>query len=706
MGTQSRGVIQYDPETGSIIQFRFDPEDEGSLSFDRINILHEDVGGTLWIGTDGGGLNRFDQETHTFSRFRDERIHFTVILNIHEDSKGRFWIGTYNGGLHLFDRRTGLREVITEVDGLPHNAIKGIQEDGMGALWIGTQRGLVRFEPELHQFTHYSTADGLQDNHFNYMASCKGRNGRMYFGGANGFNLFYPQLIKDNPNSPPVVLTDCNVYDANLGEFLPATLANPINVAKELRLTYKQNDLTIGCAALCFSQPEKTTYAYRMVNDHPEWRTAGNLSQVSYTNLNPGTYRFEVKAANGDGFWSISPAALSIIIAPPFWQTIWFRILAAMIIAWVIYQVYRIQIRKIQQKRMVLEERVRIKTEAAAALEEAYTEVEQLRNRLQAENVYLQDELKITHNFENILTQDTQFKKVLISVEQVAETDTAVLILGESGTGKELLARAVHSIGKRSHRPLVKLNCAALPAGLIESELFGHEKGAFTGAVNRQTGRFELADGGSIFLDEVGEIPLELQPKLLRVLQEGEFERLGGSMTIHTDVRVIAATNCDLHQEVQAGNFREDLYYRLNVFPISIPPLRQRRDDIPLLVRHFLQHFSQLTGKEVTEISRDFMDTLQNYSWPGNVRELENIIERAVIVSPGPRLLLGDWFSADHTAGEPVMTLMDVEKQHIQRILEMTNWRVSGDKGAAKILQINSKTLESRMKKLGIRKPR
>ena len=336
----------------------------------------------------------------------------------------------------------------------------------------------------------------------------------------------------------------------------------------------------------------------------------------------------------------------------------------------------------------------------------ALEEVEQLKDRLEAENTYLQSEIKHEHNLEEIVTQSARFKRVLSAVEQVAGTDATVLILGESGTGKELLARAIHNISLRKHRPLVKINCAALPANLIESELFGHEKGAFTGAVGRKTGRFELADGGTIFLDEIGELPLELQSKLLRVLQEGEFERLGGTKTLSVNVRVIAATNRDLENEVEEGNFRADLFYRLNVFPIQSLPLRDRKEDIPLLVKHFTDKYGAQIGKKIRSIPKRVINSLQAYSWPGNIRELENVIERALILSPHDKLELGDWIpkKEDKKTSNRLVTLEEYERNYILKVLHDTMWRVSGDKGAAKILGMKPTTLESRMKKLGIRR--
>ena len=332
--------------------------------------------------------------------------------------------------------------------------------------------------------------------------------------------------------------------------------------------------------------------------------------------------------------------------------------------------------------------------------------MEQEKTRLQAQNQYLQEEIKLTYNFEEIISKSKNFQKVLQQIEQVASTDATVLILGESGTGKELIARAVHNISNRSKRPLVKVNCATLPANLIESELFGHEKGAFTGAMDRKTGRFELADGGTIFLDEIGELSVELQAKLLRVLQEGEFERLGNPKTMKVNVRVIAATNRNLQQAIEKKEFREDLYYRLNVFPIICPPLRERKEDIPLLVKHFCQKHEGKIGKKITNIPSNVMDALMAYDWPGNIRELENIIERALILSQNYILEYGEWVPLEKISESKGSSskLGDIEKEHIVEVLRKTRWKVSGDKGAAKILGLNPTTLEARMKKLGIKR--
>ncbi len=347
---------------------------------------------------------------------------------------------------------------------------------------------------------------------------------------------------------------------------------------------------------------------------------------------------------------------------------------------------------------------------AEKQLRDALTEVEALRNQLEADCTYLGEEIKLMHDYGNIIGESEVFKYVLFSLEQIAPTDTTVLILGESGTGKELIARALHSRSSRKERPLIKVDCAGLPANLIESELFGHEKGAFTGAVEKRIGRFELADGATIFLDEIGELPLVLQQKLLRVLQDGEFERLGSSQVRNTDVRVIAATNRNLKNDVSKGRFRDDLWYRLNVFPLSIPPLRERAEDIPLLVNWTIQRLQRRLGKHIKTVPSSVMDDLKAYPWPGNVRELENVIERAVIVTPGNMLqLAAPLESPTSTSGNPpdapIKTLSELEKDYILQVLRKTNWNISGKGGAAELLGLNSSTLRGRMRKHDIRRP-
>jgi len=350
----------------------------------------------------------------------------------------------------------------------------------------------------------------------------------------------------------------------------------------------------------------------------------------------------------------------------------------------------------------------------------AFKEIDALKDKLAVEKLYLEEEIRSEFNFEEIIGDSPALKRALTQVELAAPAATTVLILGETGTGKELIARAIHNLSPRRERTFVKINCAAIPSGLLESELFGHERGAFTGALNQKIGRFELADRGTIFLDEVGDIPLELQPKLLRVLQEQEFERLGSNRAQRVDVRIVAATNGDLSKLVAERAFRSDLYYRLNVFPIHIPPLRERREDVPLLVRYFVQKISRRLNKTVEYVPADAMDALANYSWPGNIRELENLIERAVLLSPGKelRVPLSELKSATLAAAgadpspasfpssaSSVSTLEEADRHHILRALRQTEWRIAGPKGAAALLGMKRTTLQARMRKLGIRRP-
>src|SRR5262245_2637940 len=333
----------------------------------------------------------------------------------------------------------------------------------------------------------------------------------------------------------------------------------------------------------------------------------------------------------------------------------------------------------------------------------AFQEIAELKERLAAEKVYLEDEIRTEYNFEEIIGQSPALKRALRQVETVAPTDSAVLISGETGTGKELIARAIHDLGRRRERTFVKLNCAAIPTGLLESELFGHERGAFTGAIAQRIGRFELADRGTLFLDEVGDIPLELQPKLLRVLQEQEFERLGSTRTKRVDVRLVAATNRNLAEMVAAGTFRSDLYYRLNVFPITLPPLRERVEDIPPLVRYFVQKFARQMNKRIDTVPAETMAVLSRYAWPGNVRELENAIERAVILTAGPALHVPvSEFRARAVPPSGGDTLEATEREAILRTLQDTNWVLGGTRGAAARLGLKRTTLQSRMRKLGI----
>jgi len=720
IGTVNGGLnklVPSDREGAEVTFTRYlnDPNDTNSLSNNQVRVIHEDSSGNLWIGTGNGGLNRFDPREEQFYSYQvnpgdPTSIISNAIHSIYEDRSGIFWIGTHTGGLNRFDPEKETFSDFRMKDGLPNDVVYSILEDDNGYLWLSTNNGLSRFNPQTLEFKNYKMKDGLQGDEFDFGAYHKSRSGELFFGGIYGFNAFFPDSIKDNPFIPPIIITDFQVFNKPVSLGLDSPLQKHISETEEITLSYRENVFSFEFAALSFSGSEKNQYKYKMVGFDEDWINSGTRKYVTYTNLDPGEYIFRVQGSNNDGVWNEEGTSVKLIITPPFWQTWWFRSIVTLTILLAAYSGYKRRVHHLQVKKKELEERVEERTRAAETLQNALNEVERLKNRLQAENIYLQDEIKLNHNFANILTKNEALKKILRSVEQVASTDATVLILGESGTGKELLARAIHNISNRCDRPLVKVDCAALPPNLIESELFGYEKGAFTGATSRKIGRFELADGGTIFLDEVGELPMEVQSKLLRILQDGQLEHLGSIKTITVNVRILAATNRNLEKEVKNGNFREDLYYRLNVFPITSPPLRERKEDIPLLVNHFTKKYAAKTGKKIESVPKNIFYTFQKYFWPGNIRELENIIERAVIVTPGKQLMVGDWLPKENStstiSSSSISTLEDLEKQHIKKVLDKTGWRVSGEKGAAKVLGINPKTLDSRMRKLNIKRNR
>jgi DNA-binding NtrC family response regulator/ligand-binding sensor domain-containing protein len=704
IGTNGGGLNRFNQNNGNFSRYLSDPDNPISLSNNYVRVIYQDNEGIFWIGTQGGGLNRFDKRRGEFKHYRTNlsdslSLSNDYIFTIFEDNEKNLWIGTWGGGLNKFNKKNETFKRYTTQDGLADNQIYGILEDEDKKLWISTNQGLSKFDPSTVTFRTYTTQDGLQSNEFNGGAFYKSVNGEMFFGGINGFNAFYPDEIVENQFSPPVVITSFYIFnkEVNFGQ--------PVEEIREINLSYKDSYFHFEFAGLDFNAPMKNKYAYKMEGLDEKWiYTNASRRFASFTTLSPGTYVFKVKASNSDGIWSQDNISIKLTISSPYWKSWWFRSSIILALLSIVFFVYRRRMQQLDRKRIELEERVKERTTAAQALQAALEEVENLKNRLHAENVYLQDEIKLVHNFKNIITQNKALIQILHKIEQVAVTDATVLILGESGTGKELLARAVHNISERCNRPLVKVNCSALPANLIESELFGHEKGAFTGAFQRKIGRFELANEGTIFLDEIGELPFDLQAKLLRFLQEGEFERVGSSQTIKEDVRVIAATNRDLEKEVENGKFREDLFYRLNVFPIHIPPLRERKEDIPLLVNHLLKKYGQKIGKKIEKIPQHLIDKLTDYDWPGNVRELENVIERAIIISPPDKITLGGWLPKNGNTihHSHFHTLEENERLYILKTLEKTRWRVSGENGAAKILGVNPKTLESRMKKLSI----
>jgi len=679
----SEGVAKYNGENW--ISY---PLEDGVMPGVEREIL-EDKKGNLWFGTKSG-LKKFDGESwHSYTT--DDGLVYNNVRVVLEDAAGHLWLGTDGGGVSRFDGSTFIN--YTTQDGLSSNVCWSMIKHESG-IYFFTPKGLSRFDGE--KFKVYTRNDGFSSNAVRW--PIEDSKGNLWFCSPSGVVRFDPSLERPNPVPPPVYITGLKVLEKDT------------TVTSGLELSHDEHSLRIDYVGICFTSPEDVLYEYKLDGLDEDWHeTRDNF--MTYNYLPPGEYSFKIKARNKDGIWSESLAELAFTILPPFWATLWFRGVMIVVVLGMIAGIYEAKTRSMKKRNIELGREITARKKVEEALREAYSEVELLKNRLQAENIYLKEEVKIFHNFEEIITNSEPLKRVLLKVEQVAKTDTTALILGETGTGKQLLARAVHKLSTRCDRPLVTVNCSALPASLIESELFGHEKGAFTSAFSRKIGRFELADEGSIFLDEIGDLPLELQPKLLRVLQDGEFERLGSSQTTKVDVRVIAATNRKLKKAVENGRFRADLYYRLNVYPIKCPPLREHKEDIPLLVNHFVRKYGTKTGKKIETIPQQVMETLQDYHWPGNVRELENVIERAVIVSQGNRLELSDWLpkagvSSVSSSKSHISSMEDNEREHIIKALELTGWRVSGEKGAAKILNINPKTLETRMRKLGVKRNR
>ena len=509
IGTKGSGLCKLERAKKTFTYYRHDPSNPQSLSGNNIWTITADQNDNLWIGTFGNGVNRFDQRTGIFTRYQHDPKNLQSLSNdavysINVEAGGAIWIGTFGGGLNRLDPNTGQVTRYTEREGLPDNFVKSIVADESGNLWLGTDKGLSKFHPRNATFKNYTVHDGLLSNQFLSGAAYKDQHGRMFFGGDAGVIVFHPDSLQDNPHAPPVVITRFNVFDK------PLALPRALSSLGEIKLSYRQNFFSFDFVALDFAAPLENRYAYKLEGFDPDWVQSGTRRYASYTNVDPGTYVFRVKGANSDGVWNEQGAALQMVITPPFWATWWFRTCAIFSVLAAAFSWHQIRIRRVEEKRAALEKQVQERSAFAEALQHALNEVENLNNRLEAENVYLQDEIKLEHNFGDIISRSEALKKVLHKVEQVASTQATVLILGESGTGKELLARAVHDLSERRDRPLGKVNCAALPANLIESELFGHEKGAFTGAIARKIGRFELANEGTLFLDEIGELPPEL----------------------------------------------------------------------------------------------------------------------------------------------------------------------------------------------------
>lgn len=693
----------------------------------RIVLMYEDRKNVFWIGT-MSGLFIYDRDKKILSKYSPSstkhmyQLDNEFITSVCEDRVGNLWFGTKNGLYRINKNDTANPDnciaYYAEQCGLPSAMIFGLLEDDRGNIWMSTQSGLSKLNPLNGTINNYLVKDGFSDLQF-YPGSCfKSKNGEMFFGGPNGMVAFYPDSIKANSHVPTIVLTDFKIYESSVqGDSIPHnSIQAEFGREEEIILPYERNFFSFEFATLDFVQPEENKFIYKMEGFDKDWIYGGTRHFARYTNVKPGTYTFKVRGCNYGGVWNEKASQITIVILPPFWQTWWFLLLSSLASIFIIVAVYRmrtITIRKRNKELSIINEtlsnQIIERRQAEDALKQAHAEVEDLKDRLQAENVYLRGEIEQNHHFEEIVGQSEAIRNVLRKVEQVALTDSTVLLLGETGTGKELLARAIHNNSTRKERPLVKVNCAAIPSELVESELFGHERGAFTNAIKQHQGKFELAHGGTIFLDEIGEIPHNTQIKILRVLQDKEIDRVGGDKPIKVDVRVIVATNRNLLQAVEDGKFRSDLFYRLNVFPIEIPPLRERTSDIPILVDFFLRQYSKSLGKTLYRVSKATLAWMLNYSWPGNIRELQNVIERAAIITTKPVVSIDSLNSQNHAESDQVdnngwKKLEEIERDHILKALKKTNWVIGGEHGAASILGLKRTTLQFRIRKLRIHK--
>lgn len=499
------------------------------------------------------------------------------------------------------------------------------------------------------------------------------------------------------------------------------------------KFNYTENKLSFSFEGLSFLDENSVKYQYYLEPLEHEWANTTTLPMASYNYLEPGSYTFRVKAFSAFGIQS-DTQTWTFTIQPPFWRTYWFISLVIALLIYLIYFIQNYRTRQIRKRNEQLQSLVNEKTSQLIItnekletqykdlleaqkklvekekLEAAFREIEKLKNRLAVENIYLREKQTVVYEVGSIIGQSDITKKIRENILEVAPTDSTVLITGETGTGKTMIAEAIHTLSRRKDRAAISVNCAAIPDGLVESELFGHEKGAFTGAHTRRAGKFEVADGSTIFLDEIGDMDLHIQSKVLTFLQERKFNRIGGNDLISVDVRIIAATNYDLEKLVNEGKFRKDLYHRLQVYCIDVPPLRKRKEDIEPLTKFFVDKYSKIMNKNIKAINKGAIEKLKSYHFPGNVRELENVIQRAIIVCKSEVISdediilssIKNELNAEHDINHTILTLEELERNYILTVLRKTSGKISGKNGAAQLLGLHPNTLRSRMEKLKI----
>lgn len=620
-------------------------------------------------------------------------------------------------------------KIDTIVYGLTNREIVVLYKDSNNYLWAGTNYGLNKLEKKQNKYEvvrNYFQKDGLASNEFTRNSTItEDKKGRLLIGTFSGMAIYDPALDHEELIAPNCYISSISVND------------KVVNYSSSggNQFSYRENKFRFIFEGLTFTDESSVRYEYYIYPIENEWANKSSTPFASYNYLEPGEYEFRVRAINSLGGVS-NIQVWRFVISPPFWRTWWFTILIVIVIFLVVYAVHMYRTKQIRKRNEQLQQIVNDRTSQLRVsntkleqqykelldaqeklvekekLEEAFKEIEKLKNRLAVENIYLREKQTTVYEVGSLVGNSDSIKNIRRMALEVAPTNSTVLITGETGTGKTLVGEAIHALSQRKERTLVVVNCAAIPAGLVESELFGHEKGAFTGAHMRREGKFEIADGSTLFLDEIGDMDLHIQSKILTFLQDRKFSRLGGNDLISVDIRIIAATNYDLEKLVKEGKFRKDLFHRLQVFNIYVPPLRDRIEDIVPLAKFFTDKISKLMNKNITAISKSAFLKLERYKFPGNVRELENIIQRAIIVSKGG-IITDEDIVLSKTAIEngieeitnknSVVTLEEMEREYIQKVLKITSGKISGKNGAADLLGIHPNTLRSRMEKLNIR---
>jgi transcriptional regulator with GAF, ATPase, and Fis domain/ligand-binding sensor domain-containing protein len=715
--------------SGSFVKQDFDASDKSVAKLLEVN------GRDLYIGTDKGliivenGTVPHARKNIILPDNKDENSLLSDYVNdFAVDDEKRILAATAKGLAVIKDHKQ-----TEKVEALNDLWVSALFIDSRKRVWAGTTTGVYilrlingKYEVE----TNYHQKDGLASDEFTLSNTIfEGKDGKIYLGSFGGLTIYDPSEAISVTVKPRTYISGVNINDIS---YSPED-------ASGIELSHRENKISFNCESLSFINEDAVKFEYYLEPVERAWDNSSSLSSISYGYLEPGEYTFHVRSTNQFGIASI-PQSVSFVILSPFWKRPWFLVLVVLVLVYTGYQVNYQRQKHIRKRNMELEKLVKEKTEdieknkeqievqynqlmeaqkelvqkrdlekANIELAVANNEIQELKDRLFKENIYLREKQGIIEEAGSIIGNSEAVQLIRSKVTEIAGANSTVLITGGTGVGKNLVAEAIHGLSDRKNHALVTVNCAAIPESLVESELFGHEKGAFTGAAERRIGKFEVADKSTILLDEIGDMNLSVQAKLLNVIQSKKLTRVGGNEEINVDVRIIAATNHDLDRLVSEGKFRQDLYYRINVYTIHIPLLRERSEDIELLAKFFIDKYAKMMNKKISSITKSALKVLFNYHYPGNIRELENIIHRAVIISRDNTIRDEDVLihpvhqgSGTDTAPGQLITMEEMEYRHIMEVLKHTNWRIRGKGGAAEILSMHHNTLRSRMEKLGI----